>query len=80
MCLSREDAACYRLYAANCLELAEHSGDADRKLFLLRIAQGWVNLADQVERQDAAQKPAQEAARDAALEPPPGCEQEQDLA
>ncbi len=64
MCLSKEDAACYRLYAANCLELAEHSGEADRKLFLLRIAQGWVNLADQIERQDAA------------LEPPPGCEQD----
>jgi hypothetical protein len=68
MCLSKEDAACYRLYAANCLELAEHSGEADRKLFLLRIAQGWVNLADQIERQEAAQ--------DAALEPPPGCEQD----
>jgi hypothetical protein len=52
MCVSREDVACYRLYAANCLEMAEHSEETDRKLFLLRIAQGWVNLADHMERQE----------------------------
>jgi hypothetical protein len=55
--VSEVDAASYRLQAANCLEMAEHSDNADRKLFLLRIAQGWVNLADQIERQDGAAAP-----------------------
>jgi hypothetical protein len=54
MCVSREDAACYRLYAANCLEMAEHADATERKLFLLRIAQGWVKLADQIEKQSSA--------------------------
>jgi hypothetical protein len=66
MCVSAENAACYRLYAANCLEMAEHSDDADRKLFLLRIAQGWVNLADQIEKQDAATEPRARYDRDRA--------------
>ncbi len=50
--MSSEDAACYRLYAANCLEMAELSDNAERKLFLLRIAQGWIDLADGIDRGD----------------------------
>ena len=63
VCVSIEDAACYRLYAANCLEMAEHSDNTNRKLFLLRIAQGWVNLADQIERHDAVAPPYSEYGR-----------------
>jgi hypothetical protein len=48
--VSKEDVACYRLYAANCLEMAKRLSDAERKLFLLKMAQGWGNLADRLER------------------------------
>jgi hypothetical protein len=48
--VSREDVACYRLYAANCIEIAENVSDSDRRLFLLRMAQAWGHLADQVEK------------------------------
>jgi hypothetical protein len=48
--VSREDVACYRLYAANCVEIAANVSDTDRRLFLLRMAQAWGNLADQVEK------------------------------
>jgi hypothetical protein len=48
--VSKEDAACYRLYAANCLEIASRLSNTERKLFLLRMAQGWANLADRIER------------------------------
>jgi len=48
--VSREDVACYRLYAANCVEIAENVSDTERRLFLLRMAQAWGNLADQVEK------------------------------
>jgi hypothetical protein len=50
MSASREAAACYRLYAANCLELAEHISDAQRRVFLLHMARDWLKLAVQVER------------------------------
>jgi hypothetical protein len=50
--VSKEDVACYRLYAANCLEMAKQHLDAERKLFLLKMAQGWGNLADRLERAD----------------------------
>jgi hypothetical protein len=45
-----EDVACYRLYAANCLEMAGRLVSAERKLFLLKMAQDWGNLADRLER------------------------------
>jgi hypothetical protein len=54
MSVSREAVACYRLYAANCIELAEHIGDVDRRIFLLSMARDWLNLAEQVERNGAA--------------------------
>jgi hypothetical protein len=47
---SRETAACYRLYAANCLEIAENIPDRDRRVFLLGIAQAWTRLADHLEK------------------------------
>ncbi len=56
-CVSPQHAASYRLHAANCLEMAGHSDNADRKLFLLRIAQAWVNLADQIESRDTVPAP-----------------------
>jgi hypothetical protein len=48
--VSAEDVACYRLYAANCIEIAEHVADIERRVFLLRMAQAWGKLADQVEK------------------------------
>jgi hypothetical protein len=48
--VGKEDAACYRLYAANCVELAERISDAPRRVFLLRMAQCWARLADQIEK------------------------------
>jgi hypothetical protein len=47
---SRETAACYRLYAANCIEIAENIPDRDRRVFLLRMAQAWTRLADHIEQ------------------------------
>ncbi len=42
-----EIVACYRLYAANCTEIARGL-EPERKLALLCVAQAWLNLADQV--------------------------------
>jgi hypothetical protein len=39
--------ACYRLYAPNCLEIAREL-TPERKLALLRVAQAWLDLADQI--------------------------------
>lgn len=63
MSTSREAAACYRLYAANCLELAERVTDVERRIFLLHMARDWLKLAVQVEQQvgfgaDAPQPPS----------------------
>jgi hypothetical protein len=44
-----EHAAIYRLYAANCVELAAQLNDAERRLFLLRMATAWSDLANRVE-------------------------------
>jgi hypothetical protein len=63
MSVTSEAVACYRLYAANCIELAEYVADADRRVFLLNMARDWLRLADQAERngaagQDGASRPA----------------------
>jgi hypothetical protein len=50
MAVSAEDVACYRLYAANCVEIAENIPDTGRRVFLLRMAQAWGRLADQLEK------------------------------
>lgn len=58
--VSREDAACYRLYAANCVEIAQNVGETERRLFLFKMAQAWGRLADQVERFDGRTYPKSE--------------------
>ncbi len=55
--------ACYRLYAAYCLEIAQDHTDPERKLALLTMGQAWANLAEQVEKR---------AVRDSGFEVPPG--------
>ncbi len=62
---SRETAACYRLYAVNCIELAEQVCDLDRRVFLLHMAKDWLRMADQVERADTGHKPGETAAPNA---------------
>jgi hypothetical protein len=44
-------AACYRLYAAYCVESAQQISDSARKVSLLSMAQAWVKLAESVERE-----------------------------
>jgi hypothetical protein len=46
----REVIACYRLYAAHCLEFAHEFEDRGRRIALLNMAQTWIALADHVER------------------------------
>jgi hypothetical protein len=52
-----ERVACYRLYAANCVELARGTGDSERRVFLLRMAQAWFRLAEQMEHPASAGVP-----------------------
>ncbi len=49
--MTRESVACYRLYAANCVELAKHIPDLDRRVFLLGMARDWLKLAELAERE-----------------------------
>jgi len=56
--VGKEAVACYRLYAANCVELAERTSDADRRVFLLRMGQRWAKLAEQVEKAERADSDA----------------------
>ncbi len=63
MSVSREAVACYRLYAANCVELAEHIPDLDRRVFLLNMARDWLKMADQAERHDGAGRTEEPSAR-----------------
>ena len=44
-------AACYRLYAAYCVETAQQISDSARKVTLLSMAQAWMKLAESVERE-----------------------------
>lgn len=50
MSSNSEKIACYRLYAANCVELAQSISDLDRRVFLLNMARDWLGLADQAEK------------------------------
>jgi len=45
-----EIAACYRLYAACCAEIAQRASDQSRKVSFLDLAQAWRRLAEQVFR------------------------------
>jgi hypothetical protein len=40
----------YRDYAANCVKIAQEISDAVGKLSLLNMAQAWIALADQAEK------------------------------
>jgi hypothetical protein len=46
--------ACYRLYAAYCLEIAQRLSDRGGKIALLNMAQTWIALADQIEKAEGA--------------------------
>jgi hypothetical protein len=73
MSVTREAVACYRLYAANCIELAEVIPDVDRRVFLLDMARDWLRLADQAERNGDAGRQAPPQPANARLEPPADC-------
>ncbi len=73
MSVTWEAIACYRLYAANCIELAEHIGDVDRRIFLLSMARDWLKLADQAERSSAAALDARSLQGQPVGDPPIGC-------
>jgi hypothetical protein len=45
-----ETAAVYRLYASHCVEIAQDTTSPDRRAALLTIAQAWLGLADQAEK------------------------------
>jgi hypothetical protein len=57
---SSEAARAYRQYAGKCLEMSQNIVGLDRRLFLLNMAQDWLKLAEQVER-EAALAPACQA-------------------
>jgi hypothetical protein len=48
--------ACYRLYAAHCLEIAQRLSDHGGKIALLNMAQTWIALADQIEKAKSASR------------------------
>jgi hypothetical protein len=45
---SQELVACYRLYAANCVEIAREISEPNRKLALLSMAEAWIQMANQL--------------------------------
>jgi hypothetical protein len=49
-----EVAACYRLYAACCAEIAQRASDQNRTLSLFNLVWAWLRLAEQVFRPEAA--------------------------
>ncbi len=69
--VTSEAVACYRLYAANCIELAKSISDVDRRVFLFNMARDWLRLADQAERNGDAGSGGAPRPRDAHPEPPP---------
>jgi hypothetical protein len=44
----------YKLYAHNCVEIAQRTSDPGTKATLLTMAQAWLVLADRVERAGGA--------------------------
>jgi hypothetical protein len=40
----------YRLFAAHCIGIAQETPEPDRKLALLDMAQAWIALAEQAEK------------------------------
>jgi len=49
--------ACYRLYAAHCLEIAQRLSDRAGKIALLYMAETWIALADQIEKAEGRSAP-----------------------
>jgi hypothetical protein len=49
----RDSATEYRLRARQCLEIATHMADLPNRMVLLDMAQAWMLLADQAERNRA---------------------------
>jgi hypothetical protein len=47
---ANEAAVFYRLYASHCVEIAQETANPDRKAALLVMAQAWLVLADQAEK------------------------------
>jgi hypothetical protein len=45
-----EQAALYRLYAAQCIDVARRLNDSESRLVLLDMARSWRLLADQAEK------------------------------
>ena len=49
--MSRNEAATYyRLYSARCVEIAQHLNDPGNRASLLSMAQAWLALADQANK------------------------------
>jgi hypothetical protein len=70
MVVTSETIACYRLYAANCVELAELIPDLERRVFLLSMARDWLKLADQAERNAGAARNEKSSAAHTQPQPP----------
>jgi len=56
MARSEEVVAAYRLHAAHCTEIAEHTSDLKDRLILLRMAAAWLTLAEQAEKNSLVYK------------------------
>jgi len=54
----------YRLFAAHCIGIAQETAEADRKLALLDMAQAWIALAEQAEKNSGMTIFSQAAALD----------------
>jgi hypothetical protein len=52
--VATELAALYRLHAAQCVDLAQRFSDSESKLALLHMAQSWVFMAEQAEKNAGA--------------------------
>jgi hypothetical protein len=50
----------YKLYAANCMELAQESSDPGRKATLIAMAQAWLDLTQRTERTASAKQQQQQ--------------------
>jgi hypothetical protein len=48
--MGMDDVGRYRKHAANCLSIAQHTADPKAKLALIDMAQIWVALAEEAER------------------------------
>jgi hypothetical protein len=61
----KEAAACYRLYASYCFEIAHDPLNPGRRVALLDLAQAWARLAEQIEQSGQTDLVAEGAPPDA---------------